>query len=171
MPVFRSLCPRAVAVAAAALLVLSGCAPDAPTEPTASPPPVTNAPTGGATEPAEPTEPTGPPVPEEFIVGGSAQDNAPVLQGVLERLVVDTGARPVGRSISSAAIQAGFDAAAMELTADVTPLGNATDAISLAVRIQDECIVAELRGTNVMTIVTPVLSTGRCLVGATVSLD
>lgn len=171
MPAFRPSRISATMLAVLALLVLSGCAPDAPTEPTASPPPAATPSPGETTAPAEPTEPAEPPVPEEFIADGTAEDNAPVLQGVLERLVDQTGERPVGRSITSAAAQAGFDLALMELTADVTPLGLATDAITVAVRIQDECVVAELRGTDVTTIVTPVLSTDRCLVGATVSLD
>lgn len=168
MLAFRTPRTRVAAVAVLALLALTGCSPDAPTGPTASPPPASNPSPGETTDPAEPSEPA---VPEEFIVGGSADDNAPVLQGVLERLADQAGERPAGRAAATAAIDAGFERDAMEVTADTTPLGLATDAVTLAVRIQDDCVVAELRGTTVTTLVTPVLSTGRCLVGAPVSLD
>ena len=56
------------------------------------------------------------------------------------------------------------------MTPDRTPLGNATDSISFAILVGDACILGELRGAEVVTQTGPVLGTGRCLVGADVSI-
>ncbi|RZT59292.1 hypothetical protein EV140_1896 [Microcella alkaliphila] len=157
------------ALVAVAALITAGCTPSSPTDPpsTAAPLPTSTASPG---EPGGPDVDPSEPAPE-FVEGGSAADNAPFARFVVQQGADAVGERPSSAQVADALSTGGFDRAALEVTADRTPLGMATDVISFAVRIDDDCIIGEVRGTAVTTTVVPALATGRCLVGADASID
>ncbi|MGY6496930.1 MAG: DUF6993 domain-containing protein [Microcella sp.] len=162
----RTAIARACVLAIAAL-VLAGCTPSSPADPpsTSAPLPPAAQPGDVTNEPSDPAEPA-----PEFVDGGSADDNAPFARFAVQQRVDALSDRPTSAQVSEALIDAGFARDALEVTADRTPLGLPTDVISFAVRVDDACIVGELRGSAVTTTVAPVLGTGRCLIGADASI-
>lgn len=85
-----------------------------------------------------------------------------------------TGPNPVsGRAYIDALTTAGFDKAAMQVTADQSTIGNAAESIEFAVRIGDECLVGQV-GPSIgdpRTAVLPGLAAGGCLIGQTRAID
>lgn len=59
----------------------------------------------------------------------------------------------------------------MELTSDETAIGLDADSTSLSVRISGECVIAQWNDEWVVSQVAPMLASGTCLVGETVSLN
>ena len=160
---------RAVIVASAAIamaLVLAGCTGGSPM-PTSSATvvPETTAsaqPTPTATEPATPT----------FIDGGTAAENLPVFTSVVDE-VWATPAQVTGRAYIDELVAVGFDRAAMELTPDVSTVGNPAESIQFSVRVADECLLGQVGPATgePVTIVAPILAEGTCLIGETVPVD
>lgn len=152
------------AFAATALAgVLTACAPAAPPEqPTGSD---ASASAGPSSEPA----PTGP----EYIADGSAEDNLPLFSAVTAQVWSSEG-RSSGRSYIDALIAAGFDRAAMQVTQDVTTVGNPAESLQFSVRWgTTQCLVGQVGPSTgePVTVVMPQLAEGRCLVGATRAID
>ena len=85
-----------------------------------------------------------------------------------------TGPNPVsGRAYIDALTAAGFDKAAMQVTADQSTIGNAAESIEFAVRIGDQCLVGQV-GPSIgdpVTAVLPGLAAGGCLIGQTRAID
>lgn len=163
--------PRSAALGALALVALvaiSGCTgpgsePPAPSATATAPQP---APSGSVAPEPEP-EPEPDPV---FVPEGTAEDNAPFARFVVAERATAEGGQLSSEVIAQTLIDAGFVAEAIEVTADRTPLGNATDVVSFGILVGDGCIVGEVRGAEVVAQSAPVLGTGRCLVGADVSI-
>jgi hypothetical protein len=115
----------------------------------------------------------------------STQDAAPVLapdaaaadnQAYFDSVVaatLATEANPAGRTIIDALTAAGFDKAAMQVTADTTTEGKPVDSIQFSVRFNDECIVGQNGPSSggYHSAITPLLGSGTCLVGATPQID
>lgn len=84
------------------------------------------------------------------------------------------GPDPVsGRAYIDALVAAGFDKAAMQVTADRSTIGNAAESIEFSVRLGDECLVGQV-GPSIgdpVTTVLPGLSSGGCLIGQTRAID
>ena len=151
----KAVRPSVIGVLAAAL-ALSGCA-SSDEQP---------APTAVAT----PTQTATPEPDPEFIEGGTAGQNRSyfdfVLTGMLER-----SPRPSSETVVNALVLAGFDKAAMQVTADTTPVGDRADSILVSVLIDDQCLIGQIIDAQVSSQLTDVLGTGRCLVGRTLSID
>src|SRR5690554_3322564 len=134
-------------------LVLAGCATESPTPtpsalPTASPSPSTSA------------EPNLPPT---FDPEGGASDNIAYFDEVVQSHIA-AGGDMSNATIVSLLTSAGWTAAQLEVTFDGTPLGNATDTVSFAALMGEECIVGQWNGEYTSTVF-PVLSSGTCLIG------
>jgi hypothetical protein len=143
-------------------LGLAGCAAAADTP--AAPP------TGSDTSSAAPT-PTPSAVPV-LTPDAPAADNLAYFDSVIAT-VLASEANPVGRTVIDALAAAGFDKAAMQVTADNTTEGKPVDSIQFSVVVNGECIVGQNGPSSggYHSIVTPLLGSGTCLVGATPQID
>lgn len=143
-----------------AALLLSGCTSSpAPADPT--PAATTDAP--AATASAEPAiAPVDP--------AGTAEGNLPAFEATAGGVVAaDPNAQ--GRALVDALVQAGFPKDRMEVTADATPLGNSVDSVLVSVRLGDGCLIGQRAQDGFSAHVEPVLSSDRCLVGQTRTID
>lgn len=140
-------------VLAVLTLSIAGCA----SQP--APVPVPSASSGPVITPSELPE-----APPEFLPDGSAEENREYFDYVVSRHVADGGAMSRD-GIVAALTAAGWGADAIEATPDATPLGNAADALTFAVRAGDDCLIGQWHG-EYSSIVAPLLASGRCLVGA-----
>lgn len=158
---FRGVC--AVGVAALAL-TLAAC-DTGTTEPTATPSHTT---TSSPVPTPTPTIDPGPVLHPD----GTAEDNLPLFQQVV--VSVWAGPEPgSGRAYIDALVAAGFDKAAMQVTPDLTTIGNPADTIEFSVRWGDKCLLGqagpEIGGTA--SAILPVLADGSCLIGITRPID
>lgn len=114
-------------------------------------------------------------VPESprLVPDGTAEDNLPVFTAIAEE-VWATAERGAGRAYIDALVGAGFDKAAMQVTQDLSTVGNPAESIQFSVRWgESECLVGQVGPSTgqVVTAVMPQLAEGRCLVGVTRSID
>ena len=163
---------RAAGVFAAGLLAtaigLTGCTGTAPGGGT--PTPAQSSTGGGASASASPipSEDAGP----LLVPDGSATDNLPLFASVTDT-VWASGDRAAGRAYVDALAAAGFDKAAMQVTQDVSTVGNAAESIQFSVLWGDDCLVGQVgpaTGDPVAVVVTATLE-GTCLVGETRPID
>lgn len=150
-----------------ALLLTACSAPDAPPDaaPTATTFPL-------ATATAEP-EPTTAPVSAVGIVpDGTAAENLPLFAEVTAA-VWATPDQVSGRAYIDALVAAGFDKAAMQVTPDLTTVGNPAESIQFAVEWGQECLVGQVGPATgaPVTVVVPILAEGTCLIGETRPID
>lgn len=146
-----------IPVAAALVLVLTGCTPSTqgtvPAQPAAS---VSPAPT-----PAPAFDPT-----------ATAGDAMAFFDSV-NTSTLATDAASDGRAFIDGLIAAGFDRSAMQVTADRTTIGNDADSIQFSVRWGDSCLIGQngpaIGGYH--STLAPVLGTGACLIGSTRPID
>jgi hypothetical protein len=146
-----------LSVLVAAALALSGCAPS---------PEQTSAPSLAPATTAPPSEPT-------LVPGGTAEDNLPVFTAAAQA-VWDSEQRGEGKAYIDALIGVGFDREAMQLTKDVTTVGNPVESLQFSVRWgESECLVGQVGPSTgaLVAKVLPQLAEGRCLVGATRPID
>ena len=121
--------------------------------------------------PSSPPTPLATPEPDpELIAGGTAGQNRPMFEFVLQGVLTANSA-PSSRLLVDSLVAAGFDKAAMEVTVDTTPVGQPADSILIAVQIDGQCLIGQIIGAELTSQLTDVLGTGRCLVGRTVSID
>ena len=159
------------ALALACIAVCMGVAagtPAAPVEPT-------GASASGSAAPASPgPSPTQGPdeAPPALRPDGSATDNLPYFDAV-NLAVIAADADAGGRAFVDALAAAGFDRAAMQVTADTTTIGDPADSIQFAVRFAGECLVGQYgpKSDGYHSAVRPALGTGGCLVGSTRPID
>lgn len=142
---------------------LTACAnePAAPVAPSPSAS-VAASPDAAPDEPAAPT----------LVPSGTAAENLPLFTAVVDS--VWAGPENVsGRAYVDALVAAGFDKTAMQVTNDLTTIGNAAESIQFSVQWGQECLVGQVgpaTGGAVTTIV-PVLPEGGCLIGVTRPID
>lgn len=152
----RTVTRASLVVVVACAFVLAGCTGDIePPEPTNS---IVASPT--ATPTADP----------EFVAEGTAGQNRPYFDFVLEGVIAQNST-PSSATLVDALSAAGFDKAAMEVTADATPTGLRADSILVAVQIDGQCLIGQVREAALTSQLSDVLGTGRCLVGRTLSID
>lgn len=103
---------------------------------------------------------------------GSAAENLPWFTAVMNQ-VAATDARVQGRAYIDALVAAGFPRADMQVTNDVTTVGDPADSIQFSVRWDGECLVGQVGpSTPVPTaLVLPLLSGDTCLIGQTRPID
>lgn len=143
----------------AALLALAACGPSPDPSASSSAGPSSAAPTATA-------EAT-------LVPDGTADDNLPVFRHSAEA-VWASEQRGSGRAYIDALVAAGFDRADMQVTQDLSTVGNAAESLQFSVRWgEDECLVGQVGPSTgqVVTAVMPQLAEGRCLVGATRPID
>ena len=151
---------RPVALAGAALalaLALSGCVPGAPTpKPTAA----AGSPSPGATAPAAPA----------INLNGTAAQNQAFFDQLNNKLI-SAGGDLGGRAFIDNLVAAGYTKAAMEVTPDRTVSNNQADNIQFSIRLNGTCLIGQYGNIGYASTTVDLLSTGRCLVGATRPID
>jgi len=147
---------RVGAVASALLLalVLAGCV-EAP-EPTPTPTP---------TESATPVDET-----PEIDLDGNASDNKDYFDLVNNDLIAAGGALD-GRAFIDSLVAAGYPKVDMEVTNDRTAINLAADNIQFSIRLNGTCLIGQYGNIGYDSTATTLLTTGKCLVGATRPID
>ena len=144
----------AVTVAACAILilVLSGCA--------SKPTPVAETPRTVAPAPAA-----------AMVPGGTADQNLPFFNLTNEK-VVAANASAGSHAFIDGLVAAGFVKASMEVTADQTTVGLPVASVQFAVHLGPSCLIGQYGpdSNGYHGVVTPVLGTGKCLVGDTIAI-
>jgi hypothetical protein len=152
-------------VIACGVVLLAGCSvPDAAPsggtataspQPTAEPSPAVTAPSG--------------PV---LVPDGSAADNLELFSTVTAS-VWNSDARESGRAYVDALVAAGFDKASMQVTEDLSTVGNRAESIQFSVLWGQECLIGQVGPATgePVAVVVPVLGEGMCLVGQTRPID
>lgn len=130
-------------------------------------------------EPEVPAEPTAVLSPDdgetveaipEFVPDGSAQDNLPYIDWVLTKAGAGSGL--LGSLDAVAALEeAGFTRENMEVTSDRTKLELAAESTTIVVIIDGECAMGQWSNSWYSSSVEPLLASGTCLLGDTLSLD
>lgn len=107
-----------------------------------------------------------------LVADGSAADNLPLFTAVMTQ-VAATDARAQGRAYVDALVAAGFPKADMQVTNDLTTVGNPADSIQFSVRWDGECLVGQVGPSTPAptALVLPLLSGDSCLIGQTRPID
>lgn len=143
-------------------VVFSGCAP----EPTPAPTPTADP------EPTPTASETTAPRADALVPEGSAEDNLPFFSSIVDQ-VWASEARDEGRAYVDALSAAGFDKAAMQVTEDLSTVGNPAESLQFSVRWGEQCLVGQVgpaTGEPFAT-VTDVVGDGACLLGQTRPID
>jgi len=159
MRVIRRYAISAVIVLASATLVACMNPSDSPPAPTST---VESPSSTSSTEPTPERDP-------ELVPGGSADDNLPYFDFVNSVFLAD--GNPGGRPIIDNLVAAGFDKAAMQVTADRTPRGSDVDSVQFSVLIGEDCLIGQAGGSGYASTVAPALESGGCLLGKTRAID
>lgn len=147
-----------VGVALASVLALSACTSQSPA-PSESP--------RSSSASATPT----PSAPPTFSADAATPEALAVFDHTVQTLLKATP-QPHGRDVIDALVAAGFDKKAMEVTPDDTTIGRAVDSIEFAVVWKKkDCLVGQVGSSSFSSSSSPVLSTGKCLVGTTRAID
>jgi hypothetical protein len=109
--------------------------------------------------------------PPVFDPEGGARENQAYVDFVITSALDASPGNRVGRVAIEALVQSGFDPSVLELTRDTSLIELPVDSISVAVRFDDQCVIAQWGSDWYVSQIEPVLVTGACLVGETVSLD
>jgi hypothetical protein len=107
----------------------------------------------------------------EFIEGGTALENQPYADYIIQSVLADAESNRAGPAVAEALESAGFVRENMELTPDVSLIQLPVDSTTVAIRVDTECFIGQWGKDWYVSQVEPVLATGLCLVGETVSLD
>jgi hypothetical protein len=98
-----------------------------------------------------------------FFPAGSASQNLPIFQNILEV----TGAGKPGHDLSASIallVETGFEIEDMTHTPVNSKIGEPADSVSLAIAINDECLMAQFSSSWLTTAVTEPTVSG-CLIG------
>jgi hypothetical protein len=146
---------------AAGAIALAGC-----TVPTPEPAPSRTA-TASATPSSAPTSTVPALVPD-----GSATDNLPFFTALVGQVWAGAD-RASGRAYIDALVAAGFDKAAMQVTADQSTVGNDAESIQFSVRWGEECLIGQVGPATgePVSVVVDGLPDGGCLLGRTRTID
>lgn len=152
-----------------AALLLSGCtvSPEPGPSQTRSASAAPSASASGEPGPSATSDPAPTLVPD-----GSAADNLPIFAATVGAVFAGPDALS-GRAYVDALVSVGFDKAAMQVTQDLTTVGNPAESIQVSVRWGDECLVGQVgpaTGAPVATVL-PGLAEGGCLIGQTRPID
>ncbi len=118
--------------------------------------------------------PTPTPTPEEPALDpdGTAQDTLAYFTLIVEEVWAGED-RASGRAYVDALVAAGFDKDAMQVTEDMSTVGNPAESIQFSVEWGQECLVGQVGPAtgDPFTVVVDVLPGGGCLVGDTRVID
>jgi hypothetical protein len=107
----------------------------------------------------------------ELVPGGSAAENQPYVNYLVGEKVTQVGESVTGREVVDLLLEAGFEPDHIEFTPDTSLIQLPADSVTVAIRIEEECIIAQWGSDWYASSVEPVLVTETCLLGATKSLD
>jgi hypothetical protein len=138
--------------AIAAVLALAGCTAPEPM-PT---------PSSSHTSSTAPT-PTPTPTPEPAF-DGTASDNQAYFDHI-NRELIDAGGVTGGAAFIDNLVSHGYPRENMEVTPDKTAIGIGADNIVFSIRFGDTCLLGQWGNIGYTSLVTEVLSTGRCIIG------
>lgn len=148
-------------MATAAIVVLAGCAQQAT--------PATTAPAPVPTSVAPTATPSRAPA---YVSGGTTAINKAFFDSVNAQTVQAAGGSPEGPAFIAALRAAGFPADVMEVTPDITTVGVKADSIQFSVKMSDACLVGQWGAVvGYVSVAAPILSTGKCLIGQTRTID
>jgi hypothetical protein len=148
-------------VAALAVGVLAGCVQNIPASSTPLPVPT---PSGTSSASAIPV----------YNPAGTASDNLAYFNSVGNELFTSTQASAAssqGETIVNWFVSHGFNKKNMEVTPDKTSIGLAAWNIDFSVRFGKTCILGQAGNVGFQSATVPVLATGKCLIGATRTID
>jgi len=147
---------RTAVVAALVIGSLAACAAPSPVVPSESSAPV--APPSSAAPQVDTT-----PV---LVQGGTAEENLAYFDYVNGR-VLAADADPGGAEFIAALADGGFDRSRMEVTSDTTAVDLDAASVQFSILLPDGCLIGQF-GADIgyHSIVTPVLASGRCLIGS-----
>ncbi|MDL5486972.1 DUF6993 domain-containing protein [Microbacterium wangruii] len=113
-----------------------------------------------------------PPGPPKYDPRGTAADNLPLFTQVAEQ-VWGSPQSGEGRAYVDALAAAGFDKSDMQVSEDLSTIGNAAEALQFSVQFGDECLLGQAGPVTgrVVTTVGPALASGGCLLGETRPID
>jgi len=157
MPRARVLLATSIAVVLVASL--AACAPD-DRESLFEPTPT-------ATSDAPVPTPT---VAPSFDPALSAVENQPYFDTVM-RALIHEDQTPGGKKVVNALVAAGFDKRAIEVTFDKTAVDLVADSLQFSVQINGGCIVGQYGNVKYLSVIAPVLGSGKCFVGKTRPID
>lgn len=165
-PPSRAARGYAAALIAALALTVAGCTVAPPVGPSTSPDP------SGSPSATPTPSPSSTPASPAIVPDGNAYDNLPVFTAVTEQVWASAD-RVSGRAYVDALVRAGFDKSAMEVTADLTTIGNPVESIQFSVQWGEQCLVGQVGPTtgDPVTVVMPVVPEDGCLVGETRAID
>jgi len=112
------------------------------------------------------------PAPVGLVPGGTAEQNLAYFDQV-NKATLAANPNAQGRDFIDGLVAAGFPKADMQVTVDTTTIGLKANSIQFSVRVGDTCLIGQ-NGADAggyWSEVTPVLSTGNCLVGQTRAID
>jgi hypothetical protein len=101
---------------------------------------------------------------------GSAADNLAFFDSVNSSFLA-ADPMPGGRAILDNLVAAGFDKAAMQVTADETTIGRDVDSVQFSVRFGDRCLIGQAAASGYAGIEAPAVAGDRCLIGETRPID
>ncbi|MGN8552682.1 UNVERIFIED_CONTAM: hypothetical protein OHV15_08860 [Microbacterium sp. SLM126] len=165
-PPSRAARGYAAGLVLALVFTVAGCTVAPPVGPSMSADPSDSASTTPSPDPSSPAaEP-------ELVPDGNAYDNLPLFTAVTERVWASPD-RVAGRAYVDALVAAGFDKSAMEVTADLTTIGNPVESIQFSVLWGQQCLVGQVGPTtgDPVTVVMPVVPEDGCLIGETRAID
>lgn len=141
---------------------LAACTPEPSASPSSSPSEDAGSPSPAPTQDAPSLQP-----------GGSADDNLAFFSAITEQVWSSEG-RASGRAYVDALVAAGFDRTAMQVTKDLTTVGNPVESLQFSVRWEDgQCLIGQVGPSTgePVTVVVDQLAEDRCLVGDTRPID
>jgi len=107
----------------------------------------------------------------ELVPGGSAAENQPYVDYLVGQKVTQPGESVTGRDVVDLLLEAGFEVDDIEFTPETSLIQLPADSVTVAIRIEQECIITQWGSDWYASSVEPVLVTETCLLGATESLD
>lgn len=109
----------------------------------------------------------------QFHADGTAEENLPIFTAVVEQ-VSASDEKASGRAYVDALVNAGFDRANMQVTPDVTTVGNPVESLQFSVRWGESvCLMGQVGPSTgePVTAIMEQLPEGVCLVGNTRPID
>lgn len=107
----------------------------------------------------------------EAVLGGSALENQPFVDYLLRTELERTSGRAGSAALLQVLLDSGFLATALEFTPDNSLTELPADSTSIAIRINDECLITQWGSDWYASSVEAVLVTDTCLLGRTKTLD
>jgi hypothetical protein len=145
-------------LAGVVVVMLAGCTTSTDPDPAAS---------ASATPSATAETPVAAPT---LSPAGSAAENLAFFDSVNSSFLA-ADPMPGGRAILDNLVGAGFDKAAMQVTADETTIGRDVDSVQFSVRFGDRCLIGQAAASGYAGIEAPVVAGDRCLIGETRPID